>query len=207
MPLRLVCTDGSLDNGPPYLVPGQAYRIGRSSKSAFIVNDLSVSRKHAELIAGKSVVTITDVGSRNGTYLDNAQIKSGESGLVHPGQTIFFANARFILTETDDNANDSFEMSEFSTAIVRIKPRLLPDMADVLTKAEKRVLDQVLDGFGEKEIAEKLFLSQHTVHDHVKAIYRKLKVKSRPELLMLFWPAGNQPPAPRGGANGRRPHQ
>src|SRR5688572_18495875 len=46
-----------------------------------------------------------------------------------------------------------------------------------------RVLRHLLAGESEKEIARKLALSPHTVHEYVKEIYRRLGVGSRAELV------------------------
>ena len=47
-----------------------------------------------------------------------------------------------------------------------------------LTKREKQVLTLMADGFAQKEIAEELFLSPHTIETHTRNIYAKLHVKS-----------------------------
>ena len=185
--LRIICTDGSLEDGPPYLAVGQTYLVGRSSKSAFVVNDLSVSRRHAEVIAAEASVAIRDLASRNGTYLDRSRIETAEA---KPRQVIFFANARFELVSYEGLPGPAHEISEYSTAFTRAHPALAPAIAEQLSKAERRVLEPLLDGVGEKEVAARLHLSQYTVHDHIKSIYRKLKVSSRPELLVLLLPEG-----------------
>lgn len=51
--------------------------------------------------------------------------------------------------------------------------------ADMLSEREMSVLKLVAQGFVVNEIAEKLFISPHTVATHVKHIYRKLQVRSR----------------------------
>ncbi len=38
-------------------------------------------------------------------------------------------------------------------------------------------------GFGEKEVADRLGISPRTVHDYSKALHRRLKARSRAELL------------------------
>lgn len=48
------------------------------------------------------------------------------------------------------------------------------------------VLDGLLAGDGEKQIAFKLGLSRHTVHEYVGLIYRRYEVHTRAELLALF---------------------
>lgn len=52
-----------------------------------------------------------------------------------------------------------------------------------LSKREKEILDLLSDGYRNKEIAEKLFISVHTVKSHIYHIYDKLHVQSRVEAL------------------------
>lgn len=47
----------------------------------------------------------------------------------------------------------------------------------------RRVMQHLLDGDGEKQVAAKLGLSKNTVHEYVKLIYQQLGVSSRSELL------------------------
>ncbi|MGF1634462.1 MAG: response regulator transcription factor [Phycisphaerae bacterium] len=46
-----------------------------------------------------------------------------------------------------------------------------------------QTLDGLLEGLSEKEIAYRLELSQHTVHNYVKALHQRYEVSSRGELL------------------------
>ena len=50
-----------------------------------------------------------------------------------------------------------------------------------LTEREKEILHLLTDGMPMPRIAEKIFLSYHTVRDHVKNIYQKLHVASATE--------------------------
>jgi CRP-like cAMP-binding protein len=54
-----------------------------------------------------------------------------------------------------------------------------------LTPAERRVADLVAQGLSNAGIAERLFLSRHTVDTHVKRCLAKLSVRSRVELAAL----------------------
>jgi DNA-binding NarL/FixJ family response regulator len=46
-----------------------------------------------------------------------------------------------------------------------------------------QTLDALLGGASEKEIADRMGLSVHTVHQYVKTVYRALGVRSRAELM------------------------
>lgn len=50
-----------------------------------------------------------------------------------------------------------------------------------LTKREAEILQQLINGFSYKKIAENLFISLDTVRSHIKSIYQKLHVKSKAE--------------------------
>ncbi len=48
-----------------------------------------------------------------------------------------------------------------------------------LTEREKEVLELVSQGYADKEIASKLFLSIHTIKSHLRSLYHKLGVRNR----------------------------
>ena len=60
------------------------------------------------------------------------------------------------------------------------------DIMNELTPAQRRVLVHLLAGFSESQIVAELNISKHTVHDHIKAMYRKLHIKARTQLILLF---------------------
>lgn len=55
--------------------------------------------------------------------------------------------------------------------------------ASLLTERERDVVKLLLEGKQRKDIAAALFITEHTVKDHVSNSYRKLGVKNRTELL------------------------
>ena len=57
---------------------------------------------------------------------------------------------------------------------------------DVLSAREYDVAGLVAAGFSDKEIADELVLSQHTVRQHVKNIYGKLDISSRVHLTRMY---------------------
>ena len=55
-----------------------------------------------------------------------------------------------------------------------------------VTERQREVLAELKRGKTEKEVASRLSISVHTVHVHVKAIYKRFGVNSRSELLSLW---------------------
>ena len=66
----------------------------------------------------------------------------------------------------------------------RHSPRPVSGWAS-LTDAERRVTDLVAEGLSNPKVAERLFLSRHTVDFHLRQVFRKLNVGSRVELARL----------------------
>jgi DNA-binding NarL/FixJ family response regulator len=67
---------------------------------------------------------------------------------------------------------------------------LMPELADeralslqFLSPRKREVLGELLTGKSEKEIGMQLSISPHTVHVHVKALYKRYGVSSRAELM------------------------
>ena len=62
-----------------------------------------------------------------------------------------------------------------------------------LSKREKEVLGQLFMGHSNKEIGNKLFISEYTVEDHIKNIARKMNVKGRLSIVTEFLESRSTP--------------
>ena len=63
---------------------------------------------------------------------------------------------------------------------------LMPDPG-LLTSREADVARLICDGLIDREIAERLGLSHHTVKDYLKRIYSKFRVHARAQLVSLMF--------------------
>jgi DNA-binding NarL/FixJ family response regulator len=69
--------------------------------------------------------------------------------------------------------------SSIAARVLKMFKDLAPGQGDYsLTKREKEILKLLVDGLSKNNIAEKLFLSYHTVDAHIRKIYEKLEVHS-----------------------------
>jgi NarL family two-component system response regulator YdfI len=64
-------------------------------------------------------------------------------------------------------------------------PRRMAELAEPLTPREREVLQMLASGSGNKEIASRLSISEHTVKFHVTSILGKLGASSRTEAVFL----------------------
>lgn len=59
-----------------------------------------------------------------------------------------------------------------------------------LSGREYEVLELLAHGLGNPEIAERLFIAEGTIRNHIRNIYRKLEVRSRAEAVAYAWQHG-----------------
>ena len=159
--------------------------IGRSSKADIQVDQESISRNHAQLTSGKKNVVIKDMGSTNGTYVNDEQIEGDHTlrngDLVKIGRTIFkfidegnieaaYHDEIYRLT-TVDGLTQAFNRRYFEETLEREISRCnryRRDLALVMIDIDR--FKNVNDSFG------------HLAGDHVlKHISSTLKTKIRRE--------------------------
>ena len=59
-----------------------------------------------------------------------------------------------------------------------------PDL-DILSERERMVAELILEGFTNKQISDKLFISESTVKKHTNSIFRKIEIHGRNDLFLL----------------------
>jgi pSer/pThr/pTyr-binding forkhead associated (FHA) protein len=76
---------------------GDRFTIGRTRDCDLCLADLSVSRRHAELVRGAGGWSLNDLGSHNGTRLNGWLVR--ETVPVRAGDRLEFGSAIFVLQD------------------------------------------------------------------------------------------------------------
>ncbi|MGB3297217.1 MAG: response regulator transcription factor [Phormidesmis sp.] len=87
--------------------------------------------------------------------------------------------------------------SEIRRAIGQPADEPLPDYPQVplpLTPAEEKVFWEVIQGFTNKKIGDRLFISPRTVQTHLSNILSKLSLENRSQLIRFAFENGYRPP-------------
>ena len=112
-------------------------------------------------------------------------LRAGASGyLVKDCSTDEIADA--VRMAANDEATLSPELANaMLNEVRRIDPDPSGDDADrVVTKREVEVLQLIADGCSTPEVAERLFISQKTVKNHLASIYHKLDARDRTQAVL-----------------------
>jgi DNA-binding winged helix-turn-helix (wHTH) protein len=73
--------------------------IGRDAAARIRLDDPAVSRRHARIVVGGSSALLEDLGSKNGTFIDDRQVSSGNVPL-HDGARLAFGTVLAIYGES-----------------------------------------------------------------------------------------------------------
>ncbi len=82
--------------GSKFVLEGEVTRAGRHPDSDIFLDDITVSRRHAEIVRTGDGYAVRDAGSLNGTYLnreriDDAPLANGDELQIGKFRLVFFA--------------------------------------------------------------------------------------------------------------------
>ena len=119
-----------------YAITSEAIILGRSLNCDILIDDPSVSRKHAEIRMGQGGVEIRDLGSRFGSYIDDRKIHTGTASR---GQRVRFGQVAFdVLDPSDINASEETFL-----------PGAPIGESEDLTPAQQKIYKRLLTGLSE----------------------------------------------------------
>lgn len=168
----------------------EAYQLVAKHQPDVLLLDLSMPPGESGLITtGKVKEDYPDVKILILTMHDDEEylfhvLKNGASGYMlknAPDDELLFA-IRTIFN------GGTYIQPQLATSLVRelMNPHGKSDEQDafeLLSKRELEILPLIAKGYGNKEIAAKLYISVKTVEAHKAKIMEKLSLKSRPELV------------------------
>jgi pSer/pThr/pTyr-binding forkhead associated (FHA) protein len=85
--------------GLKVLLSGSLTRLGRHPDSDVFLDDITVSRRHCEIERTSNGYVVRDVGSLNGTYLNQERVEQGE---VHNGDELQVGKFRLVFLQGPD---------------------------------------------------------------------------------------------------------
>ncbi|MGB4862355.1 MAG: FHA domain-containing protein [Tepidiformaceae bacterium] len=123
--LRVATPDGQIREYP---ITAPTVLIGRADANQVVIDHVSVSRRHAQLVIESGKVTIEDLGSGTGTFVGSQRLPANTPSLVESGQSIRFGDteARFTFSESlapsDPNAPPSDREAEQTIGVALTSP-------------------------------------------------------------------------------------
>jgi hypothetical protein len=87
------------NSGSRYALDRDVLRAGRHPDSDIFLDDITVSRRHVEVIRRGATYVVRDVGSLNGTYLnrervEEAELRDGDELQIGTFKLVFLAGVR-----------------------------------------------------------------------------------------------------------------
>jgi signal transduction histidine kinase/DNA-binding CsgD family transcriptional regulator len=151
----------------------------------FVQEALANVRKHAQathavvrirVLAGLLLVEVSDDG--RGFDLQQSTRRTGIHASIGLGQQMGLRTMR----ERVKQAGGNWEITSKHGAGTTVKARFplsMPSPAAILTRRERGVLQLLVEGLSNKEIAERLSVSPETVKSHIHHILQKMQVHDR----------------------------
>jgi len=109
----LLVLTGKLPLGKMFRVGSGTSIIGRSTDADIWVDDDGVSRKHAKIVSEKDVVTLVDMGSRNGTYCNGDRVTTK---VLQDGDKIQIGSITVFRFSFQDSLDEAMQRNLYESA-------------------------------------------------------------------------------------------
>lgn len=152
--------------GQRFTLTDDEFTIGRGSKNEVVLEDSQVSRVHAILMRRGGVFLIEDLGSHNGTYVNDERLMGPRQ--IHHGDRITVGQSKIMFEDPMAVQDDQTEIASPSGL-----------GASTFTQRQIQVLRLMARGLTNIQIGERLFVSERTVKAYVTSIFEKLGVQKR----------------------------
>ena len=88
--------------GSRFVLDSSVTHVGRHPDSDIFLDDITVSRRHAEFVHSGGAYQVRDVGSLNGTYLNRERI---DDASLHSGDEVQIGKFKLVFLGTDARAH------------------------------------------------------------------------------------------------------
>jgi len=176
----LLSGEGGITVAGSYRSAEEALKLFRSAKPEVMLTDIGLPgmsgveliKKAKDAMPGLEIMAHTVFEDRENVF---AAIKAGASGYLLKG-----SSPREIIESIHALYKGGAPMSP------KIARKIIVELQDdvasdefLLTSRETEIVKLIEEGLTYKEIGERLSISTHTVHTHIKNIYEKLQAKNR----------------------------
>lgn len=187
-------------DGREIVIGARGLLLGRGAECDFQVRGGLASRRHARVAPTAIGLLVEDLGSRNGVLVNERRIT--EPSLLAHGDVLGIGVECFEVIDA--------QLVERAAHLSTLPPPVpsrgpappgasdvddaeVPTLAarvDVLSEREREVLEQIILGHTQKEIALKLHVSVKTIESHRAHIADKLGTRTRAEMVAYAISAG-----------------
>jgi DNA-binding CsgD family transcriptional regulator len=136
-----------------------------------------------ELVA----LNVEELGRSGRRVVDRFVMIEPQGGAGEAGSTAQRLTVRSTLGPGDLNAVVSY-------LYVQDRDRHPPVDGSPLSAREREIVVWVAQGLTNRQIADLAFVSENTVRQHLKRIFKKLDVRSRAQLVQAVWQTDDRPP-------------
>lgn len=158
--------------------------IGRDSNCKLPLVYPTVSRRHCEVWAEDNNVYVRDLKSVNGTFVNGREVRKQQ---LQPGDVLQIGPLMLQVVRAVESGEKVFDVG-FDQESTPIPGEMRKTLEIVnLAARDQEIVKLLVEGYTEKQVAVHTKMTQNAVHSHVKALYKRLGVSSRAQLIALYW--------------------
>ncbi|HEY4280378.1 MAG TPA: helix-turn-helix transcriptional regulator [Conexibacter sp.] len=160
------------ENAASVLVPG----VATVTEDGELISTTAEARRLLRLMPSNNTTTLA------GAAMESTRKREGARCRVR------LPDGRWLLLHGAPLDGDGEHATDVAVTLL---PAPIPDVTSLLlrlhglTARERQVAERLMHGLTTDEIAARLYISPHTLRDHTKAVFQKVGVRSRSELMAL----------------------
>lgn len=188
-------------------LPGAEWR-GSGACEALAVGGLGHALKAPVFVAGHLYGTVNFARHRDAPAFDDADLTTAQMAAEQLGfaasRAVHYETASYtatLLEATLDRIPQAVVVTDVDAQVLyrnraarrqgmlrgSISETVVTAAWDALSSKEREIAELVAKGLSNKQVAERIFVSENTVKYHLKHIFQKIDVRGRVELAQIRW--------------------